>query len=259
MKPPKKCVIVNQPTLKPEKQTVCRTEPKKKCQSKTVPVCKTVCKEIPKTITEITPQQSCKQVPVEKCQEIVKTETVCEPIQVQQVIEITDQDSCPTTDVIDPILCQGAISDCWTPGKFQVKWMFLLKLLWFLFILGVHDVDCPMGEGKFGLCCFNGCVNTCKTTKIINEPKLNCYDRPASSKVCEMVPETKCKTVMIPVQKTVSETVCEPVCHNETKESCIEVPEQVCQEVPTLVKHFIPKEICVWIKISWNHLTWIWQ
>ena len=102
-----------------------------------------------------------------------------------------------------------------------------------------------MGEGKFGLCCFNGCVNTCKTTKIINEPKLNCYDKPASSKVCEMVPETKCQTVMIPVQKTVPETVCEPVCHNETKESCIEVPEQVCQEVPTLVKHFIPKEICV--------------
>ena len=124
MKPPKKCVVVNQPTLKPEKQTVCRTEPKKQCQSKTVPVCKTVCKEIPKTITEITPQQSCKQVPVEKCQEIVKTETVCEPIQVQQVLQITDQDSCPTPDVIDPVLCQGAISDCWTPGKlnYNFKW-----------------------------------------------------------------------------------------------------------------------------------------
>ena len=33
--------------------------------------------------------------------------------------------------------CAGAVSNCWSPGQ--------------------NDTDCP----NFGLCCFDGCANTC--------------------------------------------------------------------------------------------------
>ena len=33
--------------------------------------------------------------------------------------------------------CTGAVSNCWSPGQ--------------------NDTDCP----NFGLCCFDGCANTC--------------------------------------------------------------------------------------------------
>lgn len=45
--------------------------------------------------------------------------------------------SCPSVSPLSPGECEGAVSTCWSPGQ--------------------PDGDCP----DFGLCCFDGCVNTC--------------------------------------------------------------------------------------------------
>jgi len=46
-------------------------------------------------------------------------------------------DSCPALSPLPVSSCQGAVSSCWSPGQ--------------------PDGDCP----DFGLCCFDGCANTC--------------------------------------------------------------------------------------------------
>ena len=45
--------------------------------------------------------------------------------------------SCPAVSPAPPGACEGAVSTCWSPGQ--------------------PDGDCP----NFGLCCFDGCANTC--------------------------------------------------------------------------------------------------
>jgi len=50
-------------------------------------------------------------------------------------------DSCPALDPLPPSSCEGSVSTCWSPGQ--------------------PDGDCP----NFGLCCFDGCSNTCGEAK----------------------------------------------------------------------------------------------
>ena len=45
--------------------------------------------------------------------------------------------SCPAVSPAPPGSCEGSVSTCWSPGQ--------------------PDGDCP----NFGLCCFDGCANTC--------------------------------------------------------------------------------------------------
>ena len=45
--------------------------------------------------------------------------------------------TCPAIPAMPPGVCGNKIANCWSPG--------------------VPDVDCP----RYGLCCFDGCVNTC--------------------------------------------------------------------------------------------------
>ena len=45
--------------------------------------------------------------------------------------------SCPSVSPLPPGSCEGSVSTCWSPGQ--------------------PDGDCP----NFGLCCFDGCANTC--------------------------------------------------------------------------------------------------
>ena len=87
---------------------------------------------------------------------------------------------------------------------------------------GAHDVDCPNGDGTaFGLCCFDGCHNTClqKECKVINttyhemETQEQCTD--AEREECEKVPEQFCKEV----------------CKDETVMETQEVPEEKCETV----------------------------
>lgn len=48
-----------------------------------------------------------------------------------------DAGNCPAASPGSPAECAGAVSTCWSPGQ--------------------RDTDCPSN----GLCCFNGCSNTC--------------------------------------------------------------------------------------------------
>jgi len=45
--------------------------------------------------------------------------------------------SCPAANPLSDAECAGTVSNCWSPGQ--------------------TDTDCP----NFGLCCFDGCANTC--------------------------------------------------------------------------------------------------
>ena len=44
---------------------------------------------------------------------------------------------CPAANPLSDAECAGAVSNCWSPGQ--------------------PDTDCP----NYGLCCFDGCANTC--------------------------------------------------------------------------------------------------
>ena len=44
---------------------------------------------------------------------------------------------CPAASPLSDAECAGAVSNCWSPGQ--------------------PDTDCP----NYGLCCFDGCANTC--------------------------------------------------------------------------------------------------
>ena len=48
-----------------------------------------------------------------------------------------DSGDCPAANPLTDAECGGAVSNCWSPGQ--------------------PDTDCP----NFGLCCFDGCANTC--------------------------------------------------------------------------------------------------
>ena len=48
-----------------------------------------------------------------------------------------DSGRCPAANPLGDTKCGGAMSNCWSPGQ--------------------NDTDCP----NFGLCCFDGCANTC--------------------------------------------------------------------------------------------------
>ena len=48
-----------------------------------------------------------------------------------------DSGECPAANPLTDAECGGAVSNCWSPGQ--------------------PDTDCP----NYGLCCFDGCANTC--------------------------------------------------------------------------------------------------
>ena len=64
-------------------------------------------------------------------------------------------DTCPVVETKTEAACAGTVATCWSRG--------------------VPDVDCP----NFGLCCFDGCVNTCKLsqeTEIVEQESDDEYD-----------------------------------------------------------------------------------
>jgi len=56
-------------------------------------------------------------------------------------------DECPALDQLGESDCEGAVSTCWSPGQ--------------------PDGDCP----NFGLCCFDGCANTCGEVETGKKPQ----------------------------------------------------------------------------------------
>ena len=66
-------------------------------------------------------------------------------------------------------------------------------------------MDCVFEDGPgFGLCCFNGCVNTCyqkNETKCTMESHQECHDETITEMVTETIMEQQCtgKVISIPV------------------------------------------------------------
>jgi len=52
---------------------------------------------------------------------------------------------CPNANPLSDAECAGAVSNCWSPGQ--------------------PDTDCP----NYGLCCFDGCANTCVDGEVSND------------------------------------------------------------------------------------------
>jgi len=70
-------------------------------------------------------------------------------------------DTCPVVESKTEEECSGAVATCWSRG--------------------VPDVDCP----DFGLCCFDGCVNTCKIHDETDEEDYEAYDETLSDAIDE--------------------------------------------------------------------------
>merc|ERR1719445_849057 len=70
-------------------------------------------------------------------------------------------DTCPVVESKTEEECSGAVATCWSRG--------------------VPDVDCP----DFGLCCFDGCVNTCKIHDETDEEDYEAYDETLADSIDE--------------------------------------------------------------------------
>jgi len=135
---------------------------------------------------------------------------------------IEQKENCVPHDVQIP----GQIP-CWSPGE--------------------HDVDCPLDnmwkarskrspDNAFGLCCFDGCRNTClqKQCRMVNtsytelEMQERCTDQEREE--CRDVPKTTCKEV----------------CRDETVMVATEVPDQKCKMVTVQEcrEKIIEEEVC---------------
>lgn len=68
---------------------------------------------------------------------------------------------CPNANPLSDAECEGQVSNCWSPGQ--------------------TDTDCP----NFGLCCFDGCANTC-----VDSPQVQSDSRPVPQTTPGAVPLT---------------------------------------------------------------------
>jgi len=147
---------------------------------------------------------------------------------VNEKISTKSPRECPKVEFKDNCPESPAKPACWTPG--------------------INDVDCFTGDEDqaFGLCCFDGCFNTCleKTCKNITIDVIEtraveqCHD--STREECSDVPKTECKQECKDVQKLVPVEVSVPECVDkvvqkcETKESQTESCKTWTQEVTTV-------------------------
>ena len=124
------------------------------------------------------------------------------------------EENCPVIFAKSASECQGAISECWSPGQ--------------------YDVDCDNGAT---VCCYNGCSNVCGPPKVCetvyqmkfeNVTKEMCQpveQPPNCWTVTEQDCHDDCKNVdsVVPsqVEDTVCNTVYEPVCDVFETETCV--------------------------------------
>ena len=105
------------------------------------------------------------------------------------------------------------LNSCWSPG--------------------VHDVDCPLPnkdgitdfydinylqQNNFGLCCFDGCHNTCLNNVTV----------------------TICDKILIP------NVICEILCTEHFVKECFDVPFKKCWMETIPIETITSKEICGW-------------
>ena len=112
------------------------------------------------------------------------------------------EESCPDVKVKSESECaatSGSKPICWSPGVF--------------------DVDCATGNPlkPFGLCCFDGCQNSCmETCKTILK------------NITEIKVTEKCTESIRDVCHPKTTTHCENVCRDITIQKETKVPEEVC-------------------------------
>ena len=101
-------------------------------------------------------------------------------------------------------------TECWSPGSL--------------------DVDCPTGNSSrpFGLCCFDGCQNSCPKVcreimvkKNVKEVVKQCTN--SHRKECQQIPETKCHQECKMVDNIVKERIPQRVCETKNDKKCEKV------------------------------------
>ena len=128
------------------------------------------------------------------------------------------EDTCPEVQVKSQNQCATTVRKpiCWSPG--------------------VEDVDCPTGNPNkpFGLCCFDGCQNSCldtptcqklfkNATKIVEKEKCTQESR----EVCQPETTTICKNDCKNITTNVMTTVPEEVCISEVLKECRNITTEV--------------------------------
>jgi hypothetical protein len=110
--------------------------------------------------------------------------------------------------------CFGAISECWSPGQF--------------------DLDCSSGQE---VCCFDGCVNTCGKPKICKTIYETRHEN-TTKEMCSLVHQP-------PICETTSEQECNDVTEVEEEIVTSQVDEDVCITVSEQVCETVESEVCV--------------
>ena len=139
----------------------------------------------------------------------------------------TPPKECPQVEARSDCPREATKPKCWSPGA--------------------HDVDCELGSlanssEPFGLCCFDGCQNSClaKTCVTImkseTETKVVTQCNEARRQTCEDVPKTQCRDV----------------CKNVVEMRPVEKPVRKCDnfKVTECRDKTIQKEVCQ----TWEHI-----
>ena len=110
--------------------------------------------------------------------------------------------------------CVGLISECWSPGQ--------------------YDLDCSNGAE---ICCFDGCINVCGSKKVCKTIYESKWEN-VTKAVCELVEQSPvCVTVTAQECNDVTETVDEVVTSEVQEDVCVVVNEEICENVES--------EVCV--------------
>jgi len=120
-----------------------------------------------------------------------------------------DHSTCPMVETQPQDVCsfRAKKAVCWSPGT--------------------PDVDCPTNEPHepFGLCCFDGCQNSCLCKTIIkNVTKTNIVEKctQATRQVCHPETSTKCVEKCKKVEVLKPTRVMKPVCTDKVVNECQE-------------------------------------
>ena len=148
-----------------------------------------------------------------------------------------DAGECPAANPLTDAECAGAVSNCWSPGQ--------------------NDTDCP----NFGLCCFDGCANTCVDDNTLFIPVCyelceydsveKCCDFPAKDcnlvthEICTEEDTWECNDIEVETCSFFVDTITELATDQHCNVKCVDQP---CKEIPMYwcktCKNDQPNHVC---------------
>ena len=148
-----------------------------------------------------------------------------------------DAGECPAVNPLTDAECDGAVSNCWSPGQL--------------------DTDCP----NFGLCCFDGCANTCVDDNTIFIPVCyelceydsveKCCDFPAKDcnlvthEICIEEDTWECNDIEVETCSFFVDTITELATDQHCNVKCVDQP---CKKIPMYwcktCKNDQPNHVC---------------